>query len=70
MTRAVQGENLVDIFRALARTPFVAADVVYELQGSQAEDFGALSATGARKPAFRALSRVMTSPFGKPVRSR
>ena len=72
VTRAAQAENLADIFHALAHTPWVAADVVYDLQGSQAEDFGALSASGARKPAFFALSRVMTSPFGnaRPVTLR
>ena len=72
VTRAAQGENLADIFHSLAHTPWVAANVVYDLQGSQAEDFGALSASGARKPAFFALSRVMASPFGnaRPVTLR
>jgi polysaccharide biosynthesis protein PslG len=72
VTRAAQAENLSDIFHALARTPFVAADVVYDLQGSEAEDFGALSANGARKPAFGALARVLSSPFGnaRPVTLR
>ncbi len=65
VTPAVQAANLSDIFRALARTPYVAAEVVYDLRGSTAEDFGALSATG-RKPSFSALSSVLSSPFGNP----
>ena len=42
----------------------MAAAVAYELQGSVHEDFGALSETGARKPAFSALARVFASPTG------
>lgn len=64
VTRQIQARNLQDIFRSLARTPWVAAEVVYELQGSVREDFGALSQTGARKPAFSALARAFVSPTG------
>jgi len=38
--------------------------VLYEMQGSTRENFGVLNEHGARKPAFAALSRVLTSPFG------
>jgi hypothetical protein len=38
--------------------------VLYQLQGSILENFGVLNATGNRKPAFGALSGVLTSPFG------
>ena len=64
VTRQIQARNLQDLFRSLARTPWVAAEVVYELQGSVREDFGALSQTGARKPAFSALARAFVSPTG------
>ncbi|HEY7960597.1 MAG TPA: hypothetical protein VID29_01635 [Solirubrobacteraceae bacterium] len=64
-----QAANLADTFRELARAPYVAAEVVYQLQGSATEDFGVLSPGGARKPAFAALSRVLISPLGAPART-
>ena len=66
VTRKVQAENITNIFRSLAHTPYIAAQVIYELQGSTREDFGVLRETGARKPAYAALSRVLASPFGAP----
>jgi hypothetical protein len=62
----VQAANVTDLFRSLARTPYVAAEALYDLQGSAAEDFGVLNERGARKPAFKALSRVLVSPFASP----
>jgi hypothetical protein len=64
VTPQAQATNLTNLFRSLASTPYVAAEVVYDLQGSLAEDFGVLSESGAHKPAFAALSRVLASPFG------
>ena len=64
VTPATQGTNLTDVFHALARTPYIAADVVYGLEGSATEDFGVLTLSGARKPAFAALSSVLATPFG------
>jgi hypothetical protein len=55
-----------NIYRSLARTPWVAAEVIYELRGTRNEDFGVVSETGARKPSFRTLRNVFISPFGKP----
>jgi len=66
VTRQVQAANLANTFRALAHTSYVAAEVVYKLQDSGLEDFGMFSANEASKPAFTALSRVLSSPFGKP----
>jgi hypothetical protein len=66
VTRRAQAANLADTFRSLARTPWVAAEVVYELQGTRAEDFGVFSETGARKLSFYSLRSVLVSPFGKP----
>jgi polysaccharide biosynthesis protein PslG len=65
VTKQLQGVNLTDMFRSLAHTPYVAAMVVYTLQSSGSEDFGVLSATESRKPAFTALARVLASPFGE-----
>jgi hypothetical protein len=65
VTAQTQGVNLIDTFRALAHVPYVAAKVVYDLQGSAGEDFGVLTESGSRKPAFAALSRVLSSPFGR-----
>ena len=66
VTAQAQAANLSNAFRELARTPWVAAEIVYELQGSRSEDFGVLSETGAHKPSFGALSAVLASPFGNP----
>jgi len=65
VTTQTQATNLADTFRALARTTYVAAEVVYKLQGFPKEEFGVLTASGAHKPAFAALSKVLASPFGQ-----
>ncbi len=65
VTPKAQASNITNLFRSLARTPYVAAEALYELQSSAHEDFGALAPNGARKPAFAALSRVLSSPFGR-----
>lgn|GEM_PF-603044 len=64
VTSHIQAVNLSDTVRALARTPYVAAAVVYKLQDSDAEDFGLLSAPGAHKPAFVALARLLPTIGG------
>jgi hypothetical protein len=56
--------NLTNTFRSLAHTPWVAAEIDYKLQDTPGEEFGALTSKGKRKPAFAALSKVFTSPFG------
>jgi hypothetical protein len=65
VTAQTQAANLTNTFRELAHTAYIAAEVVYKLQGSPQEEFGVLSASGAHKPAFTALSRVLLSPFGR-----
>jgi hypothetical protein len=65
VTAQAQAANMSNIYRSLARTPWVAADIVYDLQGSLSEDFGVLTESGARKPSFAALRSVFVSPFGK-----
>ncbi len=64
VTSQIQALNITNTFRSLARTPYIAAEVIYQLQGSIAENFGALNANGTHKPAFAALSRALASPFG------
>jgi hypothetical protein len=63
VTPPTQGANLSDVFRALARTRYVAAEIVYGLQDSSREDFGVLNAGGRHKPSFAALSSVLVAPF-------
>lgn len=66
VTAQLQGRNLADILRSLARTPYVAAEIAYELQDSGESQFGVLTARGARKPAFGALAKILAWPFGAP----
>lgn len=64
VTPQTQATNIGDIFRSLARTPYVAAEVLYELQDSAAGDFGVLSVQGIPKPAFATMARMLGSPLG------
>jgi Cellulase (glycosyl hydrolase family 5) len=64
VTPQTQALNITNTFRSLARTPYVAAEVLYQLEGSTPENFGALNANGTHKLAFGALSRALVSPFG------
>jgi polysaccharide biosynthesis protein PslG len=66
VTQRVQATNITTTYRSLAHTPYVAAAVLYKLEGSTSESFGVLGEHGTRKPAFAALSRVLASPFGTP----
>jgi hypothetical protein len=64
VTKTTQASNLVNMFHQFSRLPYVAAAIVYKLQDSPGEEFGAFTTSGARKPSFTALSRVFASPFG------
>jgi polysaccharide biosynthesis protein PslG len=64
VTAQIQAANIANTFRALNSASYIAAAVLYKLQDSAAEDFGVLSASGAHKPGFAALARVLASPFG------
>ncbi len=66
VTPSTQAANFRDIFRSLANTPYVAAELFFKLQDSSGEDFGALNARGARKPSFASLSSMFVSPLGSP----
>jgi hypothetical protein len=65
VTPRVQGLNIANTFRSLANASYVAAEVIYQLRDDRKEDFGVLTRNGTRKPAFSALSSVLTSPLGK-----
>lgn len=65
VTRSVQAANLTSIFQSVARTPYVAAVLPFKLMDSPGQDFGVLSQSGAPKPSFAALRRVLASPFGR-----
>jgi polysaccharide biosynthesis protein PslG len=64
VTPQTQALNIANTFRSLARTPYIAAETLYQLQGSTAENFGVLNANGTHKPAFGVLARALASPFG------
>ncbi|HEV7586380.1 MAG TPA: cellulase family glycosylhydrolase [Solirubrobacteraceae bacterium] len=63
VTPAIQARNLADVLRSLARAPYVAAAVVYDLQDNRSEQFGVLTSTGARKPSYSALGRALGNPL-------
>lgn len=60
VSRTRQGANVTDVVRALARTTYVKAAVVYTLQDTQQYSFGVLDRAGRRKPAFAALRQAFT----------
>ena len=64
VTRAIQARNLRDSIREMARAPYLAAAMVYKLQDSRNEEFGAVTGTGGAKPSFRALREAFDRPFG------
>ena len=64
VTPAAQAQNITNIFRALGSSSYIAAATLYELQDGGTESFGVLTAKGAHKPAFAALSDVLASPIG------
>jgi Glycosyl hydrolase catalytic core len=64
VTKQIQARNLMNTFRALARSPYVAAAIAYKLQDSTSENFGLMSASGAHKPAFTAVAKALSAPFG------
>jgi polysaccharide biosynthesis protein PslG len=68
VTPRVQAANVTNLFRSLSHTPYVAAETLYDLQGTKAEDFGVLNEGGARKPSYGALSRALVAPFARPSR--
>jgi hypothetical protein len=72
VTSAAQAQNLANMIRTLARTPYVAAALMYKLRDSYHENFGVLNQRGQRKPSFAALASALAHPTGpvSPVRVR
>jgi hypothetical protein len=66
VTEQAQAANIANVYRETARTPWIAAEMLYSLQGSRQEDFGVMNENGTPKPAFAALRNVFVSPFGRP----
>jgi hypothetical protein len=65
VTTQIQGVNIANMIRSLAHTSYVAAEVVYQLRDSAAENFGVVSVSGKHKPAFSALAGALASPFAR-----
>jgi polysaccharide biosynthesis protein PslG len=70
VTEQAQASNEANLFSALRRARYVAAAVLYKLQDTKDEEFGALTSSGVPKPAFVALSQALTSPSASPERVR
>jgi polysaccharide biosynthesis protein PslG len=66
VTRAVQAQNITNIYRSLSRTPYVATDTLYKLHDGRNNQFGVLTDSGARKPSYTALASVLASPLRSP----
>lgn len=67
VSQSVQAQNMANTIHELAKSSYVAAATVYELQDSFAESFGVLTVTGKRKPSFYALASALQNPFGAPT---
>jgi hypothetical protein len=65
VTAAVQALDVTNMFRMLARTSYIAAEVIFQLRDSASEEFGVVSTEGAHKPSFTALAGALASPFGR-----
>jgi hypothetical protein len=63
VTQQVQATNIRNTIRSLARSSYVAAEVIYGMQDSGFEDFGVLSKSGGHKPSFAAFTGALASPF-------
>jgi hypothetical protein len=66
VTPSTQASNLAGAIHEIARLPYVAAAVVYKLQDSSGEQFGLLTAAGARKHSFAMLARAFADPLAPP----
>jgi polysaccharide biosynthesis protein PslG len=64
VTARVQAQNIANTFRALWRTPYVAAAILYKLRDTPGEEFGVLSSSDRRKPSFGALAAALAAPTG------
>jgi hypothetical protein len=64
VSKPVQALNLRNSIREMSRASYVAAAMVYKLEDSHAETFGALTSSGKQKPSFKGLREAFEKPFG------
>jgi Cellulase (glycosyl hydrolase family 5) len=68
VTPQIQAQNVTSLYRELSATSYVAAMTLFQLQDYPGNNlFGVLTTNGARKRAFGALAKVLSSPFGAPA---
>jgi hypothetical protein len=66
VTTAIQATDIANIVRSVVRLPYVASAILYKLRDTPGNEFGLLTASGARKPSFGALANAFASPFVRP----
>jgi hypothetical protein len=69
VTRAAQSRGVVDVFRAVARTSWVEAAIIYTLHDQNADyKFGLFDAHNRRKPSFTAVRSALGGRLGQLTR--
>ena len=66
VTRAVQAQNVTNMYRALSKVPYLATDTLYKLEDSRTNQSGVMTLREGRKPSFSALARVVLAPNASP----
>jgi polysaccharide biosynthesis protein PslG len=66
VTRAVQAQNVTNMYRALSKVPYLATDTLYKLEDSRTNQSGVMTLNEGRKPSFSALARVVLAPNASP----
>ncbi len=64
VSAAVQAQDLRNAIREMSHAPYLAAAIVYKMQDSHGEEFGAFTTTAALKPSFGALTEAFQQPLG------
>ncbi len=66
VTPQLQAVNVANIVHLVVRLPYVAAAILYKMRDTAGNEFGVLTASGARKPSFDALASAFATPFAQP----
>ncbi len=66
VTQGIQATDIANIVHSAVRLPYVASTILYKLRDTAGNEFGVLSANGARKPAFASLASAFATPFASP----
>jgi Ni/Co efflux regulator RcnB len=66
VTPQLQALNVANIVHLVVRLPYVAAAILYKMRDTVGNEFGVLTASGARKPSFDALASAFATPFAQP----